>query len=171
MSDLREINFRRSFSEFEERVKKDKINLDQLSRKERILKRKSAVDIFTLRPPINRTDEDLLRLGYEDHPKALKTYQRDSNGRVVLNEQGEPILSELKGVVFPADEFRELLENKTHIKYVYLEFCNHRFLDGEKDEFSIMITGLDDDYFRVKEEDGESRVYEFAQSCPDRCPK
>lgn len=112
---------------------------------------------------VNESEEDKLRNSYLRHSKRLLTE--------TLDENGNPEIKTLKGVVFPAEEIAKVLNNSSNeIKSVFFEFCHHGLLSG-KDEFSIMITGLDVNDKRIKEENGESRVYEFAQSCPNRCPK
>lgn len=109
------------------------------------------------------TDEQLLRNSYLLHPKRLFTMVKDA--------EGTPKLETLNGVIFPASELASIINNKeTTISSVYIEFCHHGFLSS-KDEFSVMITGLDINDYRVRSENGQSRIYEFAQSCPTRCPK
>ena len=118
-----------------------------------------AVDIYT--PNDNGdTEETLLRRSYLNDPKRLLTETK--------NPDGTPRIETLKGLIFPASELAKVIGNsEENIQSVYIEFCHHGELSG-KDEFSLMITGLKENDIRVKEENGESRVYEFAQSSPPR---
>lgn len=121
------------------------------------------VDLDTLIRDTGKTEESLLRQSYLNHGKRLMTEYKD--------EAGNTVRDTLKGLIFPATEIAKIINNQdAQIASVYIEFCHHGELSG-KDEFSIMITGLDVNDRRIKKEDGESRVYEFAQSCPTRCPK
>jgi len=127
-----------------------------------ILKIESAVDVTTT-DSNGDTQETLLRRSYLKSSKRLLTEIRD--------EDGIPRIETLKGLVFPASELLSIINNsEADIEHVYIEFCHHWEL-SKKDEFSLMITGLDGQDKRIKTENGESRVYEFAQSCPTRCPR
>lgn len=111
------------------------------------------------------TLEETLKKAYLNHPKRLMT--EVTRGDVTSTET-------LEGLIFPASELLELLTNQeTDVKSLYIEFCHHDKPSTEpfaKAGFSFILTGLDENDTRVRTEKEEVRVYEFAQSCPSRCP-
>jgi hypothetical protein len=112
----------------------------------------------------NRTLEQILTGDYDIHPKRLVT---------LVEKPGQPPRIEtLKGLIFPVKEIREVINNLEHlITSVYFEFCVFKHeTDSTKDKFSLIMTGLDKNDQKIRTEFGEVRVYEFAASCPDRCP-